>query len=103
VGLSALHHVLVRSAWNFHYDAFDPLVRRRSTKGAKMKKGYWHVIAIVIAGIAGLDLLFGNLPTGTNSTGQQTTGVLPTFLTNILTTQWDLILIAIAGVIFWMV
>ena len=67
-----------------------------------MKKTYWHIIAIVIAGVGALDLLFGNLSTGTNSTGQQTTGVLPTFLTNILTTQWDIILIAIAGIIFWM-
>lgn len=49
------------------------------------------VIAFAIIGIAGLDLLFGN-----------TQPVLPDWLGNRLTQQWDLILIGLGVVLLFL-
>lgn len=53
-----------------------------------MRTGPLLWIAILIIGIAGVDLLFGNT----------CKPILPSFIGNVLTQQWDILLI-IAGVL----
>lgn len=101
MGLPSLHFFLDGGFGGGNGDASDSLVLRSDREGQAMKKSWWHILAIIMIGVAGLDLLFGNLVTGSNSTGQQSTGVLPSFLTNLLTTQWDLILIGIGAFLLW--
>lgn len=62
--------------------------------GGSMKKWGWtHIVAVVLAGIAALDLTTG----GTNKP------ILPAFIGNYLTQQIDIVLLAIAGFMFFFV
>ena len=56
------------------------------------KTTIWTGLAILLLAVGGLDLLFGN----TNTT------ILPSWLGNKLNQQWDLLLLATGGLIFWM-
>lgn len=55
-----------------------------------MKKGPIIWIAVLIIGVATVDLLFGNTDKP----------ILPSFIGNVLTQQWDIILIAIGVLMF---